>query len=327
MKNIHVLPTDKPSRLYSNGKYYKDANSTMAMDWYISSAGYKPQNIYITSDEEIKEGNYYLDRLIHPLLTTVPLKHSGHEYSNGDMPNIIQSTAGTTSPITTSQKIILTTDPTLIADGIQAIDDEFLQWFVTKANDSGKPVDIVQIESVFEKEKNLTGMVGNPMYLKIFKGYKIIIPEQSTKDRILSETSEETRQKAKDYADSLVKKQETNIISDWLDKNGDPEISKQQTLDEVEKHYGEESYLNFFTKQETLEEAAEKYATGKSSSEVFKKAHIDDFIAGATWQAERMYTEDDLRNAYRYGTASEKGTHADFEICLDTVKQLKEKNR
>jgi hypothetical protein len=40
-------------------------------------------------------------------------------------------------------------------------------------------------------------------------------------------------------------------------------------------------------KQETLEEAAERYATGKSSSDVFKKAHIRDFIEGAKWQQEQ----------------------------------------
>lgn len=32
------------------------------------------------------------------------------------------------------QKIILTTDPILIADGVQPIDDEFLQWFVQNPN-------------------------------------------------------------------------------------------------------------------------------------------------------------------------------------------------
>jgi len=33
-------------------------------------------------------------------------------------------------------------------------------------------------------------------------------PKQSTKDRIMSETSEETKQKARDYGNSLVNKQE-----------------------------------------------------------------------------------------------------------------------
>jgi hypothetical protein len=39
--------------------------------------------------------------------------------------------------------------------------------------------------------------------------------------------------------------------------------------------------------KETLEETAERYATGKSSSDVFKKAHIRDFMEGAKWQQEQ----------------------------------------
>ncbi len=49
-------------------------------------------------------------------------------------------------------------------------------------------------------------------------------------------------------------------------------------------------------KQETLEEAAEKYAEGKSSSSVFQEAHKKDFIKGANWQAEKMYSEDEVKD-------------------------------
>jgi len=63
MKNIHLIPTDKPSEFYSiNGKH-KLANSTMAMDWYISSVGYKPHNIYITNDEKPKEGDWHYNSI------------------------------------------------------------------------------------------------------------------------------------------------------------------------------------------------------------------------------------------------------------------------
>jgi len=43
--------------------------------------------------------------------------------------------------------------------------------------------------------------------------------------------------------------------------------------------------------KETLEEVAERYAKGKSSSSVFQKAHTEDFIAGTKWQAERNYDD------------------------------------
>lgn len=68
-------------------------------------------NIYITSDEEIKEGDSYMR--IDTSLLFKSLK--------GSNPNIIEKYC---------KKIILTTDADLIKDGIQAIDDEFLEWFV-----------------------------------------------------------------------------------------------------------------------------------------------------------------------------------------------------
>ena len=61
MKNIHLLPTDKPSTLYYLGKelklrYVKDlpVDSDIAVNQYL----------YITSDEDIKEGDW----CYHPLL-------------------------------------------------------------------------------------------------------------------------------------------------------------------------------------------------------------------------------------------------------------------
>ena len=57
-------------------------------------------------------------------------------------------------------------------------------------------------------------------------------------------------------------------------------------------------------KKETLEEAAKKHATGKSSSPVFQAVHTLDFIAGAKWQQQqgkKMYSEEDMKNAYHCG--------------------------
>jgi hypothetical protein len=56
-------------------------------------------------------------------------------------------------------------------------------------------------------------------------------------------------------------------------------------------------------KKETLEEEAEKYAKGKSSSSIFQEAHKKDFIAGANYQAERMYSEEEVRKAFKAGIA------------------------
>ena len=56
--------------------------------------------------------------------------------------------------------------------------------------------------------------------------------------------------------------------------------------------------------KETLEEAAENYAehqlTGMSDKTAKFKC-INDFISGAKWQAERMYSEEQLREAFIQG--------------------------
>ena len=128
MKNIHLLPTDKPSRLYSKDGNHKLDNSTIAIDWYISSAGYKPHNIYITSDEEIKEGDYWI-YICHI---------NGLDYGDNNNPIVKNNLPHTwfekLHDKENYKKIILTTDEDLIADGVQAIDDEFLEWFVKNPN-------------------------------------------------------------------------------------------------------------------------------------------------------------------------------------------------
>ena len=57
MKNIHVLPTDKPSRVYKHlGRELKYSTE------YFEQKGLLciNQNIYITSDEEIKQGDWFM---------------------------------------------------------------------------------------------------------------------------------------------------------------------------------------------------------------------------------------------------------------------------
>ena len=108
MKNIHVLPTDKPSRLYlhSDNELQLRTNIIRTSEDYLGSN----QHIYITSDEEIKEGDWFYD-----LGTKYIYIKQSWENSHLDF---------------NGKKIILTTDQDLIKDGVQAIDDEFLEWFV-----------------------------------------------------------------------------------------------------------------------------------------------------------------------------------------------------
>jgi hypothetical protein len=111
-----------------------------------------PQHIYITSDEEIKEGDWY-----YWIVTNMRIKAIRDNL--GRLPKFGDG----------SQKIILTNDKDLIKDGVQAIDDEFLEWFVK--NPSCEEVDV---------ERGYLGMGGfvksSEPISKDKLEYKIIIP-------------------------------------------------------------------------------------------------------------------------------------------------------
>jgi hypothetical protein len=108
MQNIHILPTDKSSRLVKNiNSELKLTIQTLPKDDEI---GCYPQHIYITSDEEIKNRNCWVT---NGRDVFKPLDDYTLEYANRYW-----------------EKIILTTEVDLIKDGIQPIADEFLEWFV-----------------------------------------------------------------------------------------------------------------------------------------------------------------------------------------------------
>lgn len=109
-------------------------------------------NIYITNDEEIKEGEY---QLYNPLGNFDNSKVSKAE-------RLLQNDGR-------RKKIILTTDQDLIKDGVQTIDDEFLEWFVK--NPSCEEVETKLVE--FEVDMGL-----GESCIEYGNYYKIIIPEE-----------------------------------------------------------------------------------------------------------------------------------------------------
>ena len=131
MKNIHLIPTEKPSRLHFDDKLFLSTNPQISKDINSIVEG---RNIYITSDEEIKEGDW----VITPT-------------------NDILEWAKAFQPI--GKKIILTTDQKLIKYGVQPIDDGFLEWFVE--NPSCESVEVIysslmkdyEYELLFPKEE------------------------------------------------------------------------------------------------------------------------------------------------------------------------------
>ena len=210
MKNIHLLPTDKPSRLWLSTR---KENYLIFDKFPRGGVEYvEPKNIYITSEKDIKDNDWIITK-------------------DG---RLVQVSYLLSKELDNASKIILTTDQDLIKDGVQAIDDEFLEWFVKNPScDNVEVVDGLYFDDV-----------------EWISCYKIIIPKEGQKQHLID----------------MMK--------------ADEEIGLYEEL-----------------KQETVEEAAEKYAISKSSSEVFQESHRKDFITGAKWQQEQnknLYSEEEV---------------------------------
>ena len=166
MKNIHILPTDKPSILI---KDIWENTFSLVEDFDTNHTDFKAQNIYITSNEEIKEGDWCLFESNNTLKKAVD-----STFAIGV--NNIRIHADADKKVL---KIILTTDGDLIKDGIQAINDDFLEWLVK--NPSCEKVE------VFHQDVYSMG--------KWDRRYKIIIPgsHQDETERLLSTEANKKR--------------------------------------------------------------------------------------------------------------------------------------
>jgi hypothetical protein len=139
----------------------------------------------------------------------------------------------------------MTTDQDLIADGVQAVDDEFLEWFVKNPS----------CESV-EVDRNLNYPLDKSWEYKLR-----IIPQEEPKQ-------EEAGKVFYESADKVIV------------------VKRQETLEEQAQEYFEN---NIFC---------------DGITEFEHDIAIRSYIAGAKLQAERMYSEEDLRNAYFSGISS-----------------------
>jgi len=277
MKNIHILPTDKPSRLHL---WTDEKGARLELCDLEYSHTRNTQNIYITSDEKIKEGDWCLDinkNIIilwsHPHTTTTPF----------------------------FKKIILTTDQSL--DGIQAIDDEFLEWFVK--NPGCEEVDIDKI--------NLCTQTGLPCGMQCLSeetcneniSYKIIIPKEEVFE-MYSHLYGKTVTMDDRFETKHIWSEELSLKNKgrWIPQ----EEPKQECTCGVCDNCEEKESIQILKeakenalKQETLEEAAERiYGTDMDSyrGSIVRDQNIDlkrGFVKGAKWQMERMYSEEDMK--------------------------------
>jgi len=252
MKNIHLLPTEKPSRLWTN-----NLRRRLELDEFIEQ---HPTNIakhiYITSDEFIEEGDFGLNLSTKNIVQYDGIKGLDSYY----------------------KKIILTTDQDLIADGVQAIDDEFLEWFVKNPS-----CEYVEVNFNYKKFR----------WSELNKSqcYKIIIPQEESKQEgyicphtktqcddeccVSAEDCHITFSLASGMVDCDEPKQET--LEEAMSKNGYYESDYDKIWREgvhfgaewqAQREYNEEDMLNF---AEYCLNNVDAFNTPKDLFEQFKK--------------------------------------------------------
>jgi hypothetical protein len=276
MNKLHILPTDKPSRLYINSRYKHYEFCEIPR---ISTQHKKCYNIYITSDEEIKEGYYY------------DLTH-----------NIVMKSIFYQSSDKNCKKIILTTDQDLIADGVQAIDDEFLKWFVK--NPSCEEVKTIKVPYFDEsgcshllitpkEEPKLTNVCikcGVDLYYadnfacqehpKNCKG--IHLSEETLKERALKEETKQDKIMERFIANA--KQQETleEAALSFLPRSEVDNDTDFITGFEFGAKWQQETYNQFTLAMDDLKSSREGYLKAKEEYELK--------------QQERSYSEEEVEN-------------------------------
>jgi hypothetical protein len=260
MKNLHVLPTDKPSRLLYFG-------TSKELTLQVNPATFRvfernTQHIYITSDEEIKEDDWVI-------------------YNN----KVFKIGRGDNELFHLSKKIILTTDQDLIKDGVQSIDDEFLEWFVENPSCEFVPIIITTINNESLYKTN----IGFESWRKEVQKQHLIDIMRGDEELGLYEEPKQEKPVQVKGGDNVIFPSSTTITFKPKQENCCTPIGQIKR------------YLNCVgcdrtLKQETLEEAAEKY-----HKKISKKRNTQlgipsqDFEAGAKYQAKRMYSEEELK--------------------------------
>jgi hypothetical protein len=215
MKNIHVLPTEKPSELYINMQGILSKSNSLLLRL-------KSRHIYITNSEEIKEGDWFTDDN-NSLKRSYKLSHV--QFAN-------------------PKKIILTTDDLLIKDGVQAIDDEFLEWFVK--NPSCEMVDVVKEDYGICNSKDdkcyCYTQIDEHNCPNFIKEYKIIVPKEEPKQETTLEEVAERIRKELVYAP-------VGIIPNFND--GFELGAKWQQQQDKNKYSDEKEFYKYMAKQDS----------------------------------------------------------------------------
>ncbi len=268
MKNVHMLPTDKPSRLILQG-------SELVLSKYMEvNEGFSEfnQHIHITSSENIKD--------VRP--------HEGKwQLEKGQILNKLPNYL---TDLSECKLVIMTTDQELISDGVQAIDDEFLLWFV-KNPSCEKIKTIVEYkdgyDNWFEYNKEFWDKHEPGNKPKFGTRYKIIIPKEGPKTfkELFANTGIEP-----------ITDESGNIHYNFkatMKEEPKQEIHVIEALKDISNHLDKMNARH--EQQALLEEAAESFLQSKKWLDGGSRDWVNNsFIEGAKWQREQSLP--DIRN-------------------------------
>ena len=186
MKNVHLLQTETyPAKLQLD----RDYGTLKILDepCVINGQDFVGANLYITSDEEIKD--------VRP--------HKGKwQLEQGQ---ILNKFPNYLTDLSECKLVIMTTDPRLIKDGVQALDDEFLDWFI-----KNQKREIPIITTIVNNESHYTTNIG------FESGRK----EESEQERVYSEEDMRECWKAafEESFNKWVKRKPKTTFKKWLNQ-------------------------------------------------------------------------------------------------------------
>ena len=276
MRNIHTIATDKPSRLYYNN------NDKMLQFCELckeSTPLKENRNIYIISDDKIVEGDYGLGFALGIRGTG-----RGHFVFKQDGTNVGKVTAICDG----SKKIIITTDEELISEGVQKIDDYFLQWFIVNSS-----CEIVELEKTKRRfVHNVGGITGH------VDNYKIIIPSEEVLLQSSIDGEAIWGEEQKQHLIDIIKSDEDLELYEepkQTDEKGKPmtywgglEKPKQETLEQIDKN---EDTIEF----ELLQQIKFSLAC---NNEAIAIRLIEQFAFRLT---QELYSKEDMKLAIKFG--------------------------
>lgn len=256
MKNIFLKETDKPSYLFIIDKSKMFVPEAPYLS-YTTVGGrvhktegsdiYRPQFIYITNAEKFKKDEWVTDG-IEVIKASSKVVDAQGLVNRRDW-----------------RKVVLTNDTSLIEDGVQEVSSHFLSFYAENTPDY---VEVKHIRKEYVDDQDAYGY--DVDY------YSLDFPPKEEQKQHIIEMMQN---------DEELGLYGANIIDQWLEKYGNPEITKQveREAEELELHHYSEDYANCNT------------TDGEFS--LLKNA----FIEGAEWQKSRMYTEEDMRLAFEVG--------------------------